>query len=480
VSRPGRRLDVVAILATAVALAWPMQGPNGVQNAHYVLVRALASGTAQIDDELGRIGESATNDVSRYRGHVYSNKAPGLALVCVPAFLVLDAAGVVSETDPTRTLWALGLLGCVAPAVGLVLLVRWAGDRVAAPFGLPAGIALALGTLVLPFATLFLSHVLSAFLVFAAFCLLWARRLPAVAGLLAGFAVTTEYPNVIAVVVLGLYALAREPRVRRAAAFGVGAFVGVLPLLAYNQWAFGSIAKVSYRASDEPVDLFHAPTLRVALELVIGYPGLLPLAPIVACGIAALIALWRRGLRAETWVVVALALLFLVQNAAFYSPFGGFSPGPRYLITVLPFLCFPLALSFRALPLTTSALTLVSVLVQALVTATHASAAYDGRWLDRLGNGEVTLSAASLAGVTGAIGMLPFGLAIAVALTAGLPRAAVSQRDVLVAGVAVLAWAALAVTAPTEADAAHAGAFVLPLLIVAAAGGSAAYALRSR
>ncbi len=448
-----------------------MQGPNGVQNAHYVLVRALASGTPQIDAELGRIGESSTNDVSHYRGHVYSNKAPGLALLCVPAFVVLDAAGFVSESDPTRTLWALGLLGCVAPAIGLVLLTRWAGDRVGSPFGVAAGIALGLGTLVLPFATLFLSHVLSGFLVFAAFCLLWARRAPALAGLLAGYAVTTEYPNVIAVVVLGVYALAHERR--RLVAFGGGALVGVLPLLVYNQWAFGSIAKVSYRASDQAVDLFHRPSLRIALELVVGYPGLLALAPVVACGMAALVALWRRGLRAETAVIVALSVLFLVNNAAFYSPFGGFSPGPRYLITVLPFLCLPLALSFRMLPLTTSALALVSALTMALVTATHASAAYDGRWLERLENGDVTLSTASLVGVTGAVGMVPFALAVAAALGLSLPIG----RDVLLAGVAVLAWAGLALSAPTEAEAAHASAFVLPLLIVAAAG---AYALRSR
>jgi hypothetical protein len=472
--RSRKRVGTLALAAAAIAFVWPMQGPNGVQNAHYVLVRALASGHAEIDAELGRIGESSTNDVSHYRGHVYSNKAPGLAFLCVPAFVVLDAAGFVSERDPTRTLWALGLLGCALPALGLVLLVRWAGDRVEPPFGLPAGIALGLGTLVLPFATLFLSHDLSALLVFAAFCLLWARRAPLLAGVLAGYAVTTEYPNVIAVAVFGVYALAQGAR--RAAVYAAGALVGVIPLLAYNAWAFGSVAKVSYRASDEPVDLFHAPSLRVALELVLGYPGLLVLAPVVACGLGGIVALWRRA-RAEAAVAVALAVLFLVNNAAFYSPFGGFSPGPRYLITVLPFLCFPLAFSFRALPLTTSALTVVSALVLALVTATHASAAYDGKWLERLQNGELTQSAASLVGITGALGMLPFGLAVAAALALSLPAA---PRDVLFAGVAVLAWAALAITAPTEAEAAHASAFVLPLLIVAAASGGAAYALRSR
>jgi hypothetical protein len=464
-----------------------MQGPNGVQNAHYALVRALADGTPQIDTALGRIGQAGTNDVVRARGHVYSNKAPGLALVVLPAFVVLDAVGAVSDTDPTRVLWALGLLGAVAPAVGLVLLCQWAGDRVAPGFGLAAGVTLAAGTLVLPFATLFLSHVLSAFFVFAAFTLLWRSRsraesrLPFIgAGLLAGLAVVTEYPNVLAAAVLGAYAVAGVEKARRGVSFAAGALVGVLPLVAYNTWAFRSPFSVSYLSSQGPKeDYFDPPSAHVALELLFSFPGLLVLSPVLVCGVVGLVLMYRQGQRAEVLVAATLSALYLVYNAGFYSPFGGFSPGPRYLITVLPFLCFPLAASFRALPATTSALAVASVAIMALVTATHALAGYDGRWFDRIQSGETTLTAGSLGGVTGAVAISPFLVAVAGALGLALLATPIrsSPRDALLAGGAMLTWAFAAALAPGGSEVADfasylplfgvVGAFVALLVIAA-------------
>ena len=83
----------LAILAVTAAYAWPMQGPNGVQNAHYALVRALASGTTNIDKARFEVGQASTNDISRYHRHIYSNKAPGLAFLCTPLFKVVQAVG---------------------------------------------------------------------------------------------------------------------------------------------------------------------------------------------------------------------------------------------------------------------------------------------------------------------------------------------------------------------------------------------------
>src|SRR5213078_477139 len=100
---------------------------------------------------------------------------------------------------------------------------------------------------------LFFAHLLSALLGFAAFAVLWRERdgpprlaLVAAAGLLAGLAVTTEYPLALAGVVLGLYAVARSRPVRRGLAYAGGVAVGVAPLLAYDWWAFGSPTHVSY------------------------------------------------------------------------------------------------------------------------------------------------------------------------------------------------------------------------------------------
>ena len=66
----------------------------------------------------------------------------------------------------------------------------------------------------------------------------------------------------------------------------------------------------------------------------------------------------------------AIPLLFLAYNAAYYLPFGGQSPGPRFLVPALPFLVVPLAFVLRARPCRRRGVGLVSVGVMALATIT--------------------------------------------------------------------------------------------------------------
>ena len=106
----------------------------------------------------------------------------------------------------------------------------------------------------LPFSTLLFAHVPAAALGFLSFALLFGRdRSPlrvAAAGAAAGLAVATDLPLAIPAVVLGLYAAAGTPRLRRLAAFAAGGLVGLLPLWAFNAWAFGNPLHLAY--SGEP------------------------------------------------------------------------------------------------------------------------------------------------------------------------------------------------------------------------------------
>ena len=144
-------------------------------------------------------------------------------------------------------------LGGRVPALALLLLVRWVGDRFEPGLGIAAAVTLGGATLVLPFATLFFSHVLAATLGFAAFAVLLLERegaprmrLVALAGLVAGLAVTVEYPLGLGAAALCLYACSRPPRLRRGLTFGGAAPSGLLPALAFNQWAFGSPFRFPY------------------------------------------------------------------------------------------------------------------------------------------------------------------------------------------------------------------------------------------
>jgi hypothetical protein len=462
------RLGVLSIVALAAGLAWLQQVPDYNQNSHYALVRALASGTPQVDRTLNEIGELSTRDVTRRDGHLYSDKAPGLAFVTLPVYVVLDALGVVEAGDPANALWALGLAGSVLPAVLLALLVLKVGERVEPGFGAISALALAAGTILLPYSTLLYSHALSAFLVFAAFAVVLFERLGpsrpfrlVLAGLLAGYAVTTEYPNAIAVVALGVYAILRRPLVARGAAYAVGVAIGVAPLALYDWWAFGSPTEISRTGSltgPSGGDGFFGvglPSLRAAAELLFSANGLLTLSPIVACGLVGLVLLYRGGRRAEAVLAGAMVVGFLAVSAGYDSPFGGLSPGPRYAIPLLPFAALGLPHVFRRAPTVAGGLMCVSVTIMSAIAATHALAGYNLDWFERIGDRAFTRTAASLVGITGWYTIVPFFVAIVLAAAlavASTARPRVTGVETLAGGAAVLAWALIAATAPVRLE----------------------------
>ena len=242
------------------------------------------------------------------------------------------------------------LLVSTLAGFGLLLLVRDRAERVEPGYGTAAAVAVGAGTMLLPFSTLLFDHVLSALLGSRAFGP-WRERegpqrpgLVAAAGLLAGLAVVAEYPAVLPGAILGLYALARPRRLLRAAAYAAGVLVGVAPLFAYNAWAFGSPFHLSYVdavsvTGNSGHDQIGAnasgffgvgvPSPHAALDLLFQHRGLLVISPVLALAAVGLVALFRRGLRAETAVIAAVFAAYFVYDAGYYLPFGGDSSGPR-------------------------------------------------------------------------------------------------------------------------------------------------------
>ena len=283
------RAGLLAIASLGVAWALVMHSMGWAQQSSYAQVQALAAGQPEIDR-----WHWETKDKAWFRDHFYSVKAPGLAAFTLPAYLALDAAGAkslardgaanagqaehprwappdhpdvsqyaysserahrieVRVEDAAPIIWALTLLGAVIPAVALLLLVRWVAERIEPGYGTAAAITLGLGTIVMTFAAEFFSHVIAATLGFAAFALLFRERegptrlgLVGAAGLLAGLAVSFEYPLGLLGAILFAYAVARPRRVRRGAAYAAGAVIGAAPALAFNLWALGSPLRFAY------------------------------------------------------------------------------------------------------------------------------------------------------------------------------------------------------------------------------------------
>jgi hypothetical protein len=507
-ARPG----VAAVVTLGVAWGLVMHQMGWAQLAHFDQVQAFSKGQTQIDQ-----WHWDTNDKAWVDGHFYSVKSPGTAALTTPLYMLIKDLGgpklaraavdnaertahprwtpedvvplenygynvdrglrvqrIVEEDTPI--VWALTLLAAVIPAVLLLLGVRWAADRFVPGYGTAAAITLGLATVVMTFAAEFFSHVISAGLAFAAFCVLIKERdseprplMVGLAGLLAGLAVTFEFQTGLVGVVLFGYALSRKTDwLRRTAAYGSGAVLGAMPMLAFNTWAFGNPLKLAYGdAVAFPGVTGHdklglnshgffgitAPRLDSADQLLLAPRGLLVLTPIVVMALVGIIQMRRRGHRAEANTILAIAAVYFIYNSGYWLPFGGGTPGPRFLIPMLPFLAIGLAFAYKRLPALTLGLAIPSGLFMVIGSMTYPLIGKQGTgtWADWLMEGKLEHTVLTAFGVTNAwLAAAPFAAAVVTAVVLAVratPSTALS--DFRLAVPAVVVWACGAVLGAT-------------------------------
>jgi hypothetical protein len=371
-ARPRLELLLIVLIG-AVALS-PVTGYNEQDSARICLSRALLAGRLSDDTCF-----AYTVDSSRYGGHLYSSRAPGMSVLEIPPSAAVGLGDPTKWThDPDLRLWVVHVLVSGLPFLLCVFLVGRVSEGLAPGSGGLAMVALGLGTMLAPLAAAGFSHDLVACLGFGAFVLAWRRR-PLAAGLAAGGAVFSEYDAAAIVVVLFAYT-ALQGR-RAALRYAAGAAPGVLLLAAYDWAAFGApwhtpLGYTTNFSSGEQKGLFgiELPHLGAVRLVFVGDRGLLVDSPVLVAAAVGLVLLWRRGLRAEALVCGVVAALYLIANCGYFLPYGGLSPGPRFFIPALPFVALGLAPAFARWRLATTALAAVSVVATTGVLLTWTAA----------------------------------------------------------------------------------------------------------
>ena len=248
---------------------------------------------------------------------------------------------------------------------------------------------------------------------------------------------------------LTVYASIGLRRASRVVSFGAGAVVGVLPLVAYNWWAFGSAFHLSYESRDLDEGV-NAPSFSLLVQLLFSHWGLLQISPVLVFGWVGALLLYRSR-RPEALVCAVIPMLYLAFNATLtHWPWGGMT-GPRYVIAALPFLALPLAVTYSRYPLSTLALAIPSLCILVALAATNPVAGWDGHLLTRLGSSDGSAeTVADMVGITGWYDIVPFYAAIAFSATCAVKATPfrVQARELPLAAATALGWAVVALVGP--------------------------------
>jgi hypothetical protein len=188
----------------------------------------------------------------------------------------------------------------------------------------------------------------------------------ALGGCVLGTGVLFQYAVGVVVLVVAAY-VATYAR-RRVGWFVLGGLAPLITLGAYNRSAFGSPFHLSYRyvanrfAESQHRGFFGigVPRLSGLSEVLVGDRGLLVFSPVLVAAAVGLYLMWRAGYRAESLVAAVVTLLFVFADAAYFIPYGGNSPGPRFAAPALPFLALGLPFAFARFAKSTLVLALVS------------------------------------------------------------------------------------------------------------------------
>ncbi|MGW8189437.1 hypothetical protein [Sphingomonas hankookensis] len=348
--------------------SWEFNPNNAVRM--FATLSLVEEGDATIDEYA-----ALTIDKAHFGDHYYSDKAPGITVLGIPAVIVADAVSGQRASDFVPgfenrefnrflkirirlvAITICAVLSALAAMLLYDLVRRVTGDVEA---GAVAALSYGLGTTVWGWSTTIFGHAPVAALLMIASWAVWRGTGPGrswfhavVAGLALGWAVLIEHSALIAGLPVAGYALWRLRSLPRGeavrtvvVALAVGASALVV-LVGYNLIAFGTVFRLGYSGVTDFAGMQEGffgltyPKPYVLYELTFGERrGILWVAPILIVapfGIAMLVR--NPATRAIGWLAVAGAVVPFLINASYYYWDGGNATGPRHALPAVGFLC---------------------------------------------------------------------------------------------------------------------------------------------
>lgn len=366
---------------------------GGTSISRLDLLHALfEEGTLRIDTY-----HANTSDKALFDGHYYSDKAPGAAVLALPGFALatglLRLNGSSLETPDgwlfsswLATATSAGLFTALGGVFCFYWLARWTEPKAA----LLTALALFLGSLPFPYATMLFSHGTVVGLLAIA---LWALdrggqggptapRRTTLAGLCCGGALASEFTAGLMVIALGGIACMKGRLEARRFLLGMSPPLLLIP--AYSWLCFGTPFTLGYSHQAYFPQMHRGlygiqwPDLATALKLLGSTDrGLFWLSPFILMALLGYRELWQRS-RHWFWICLLLpAAQLAIISGNTWDWRAGWTLGPRYLAPVLPLLALPVAFGIRHSPRLGLILVTVSVALTGLGTFVDATPRYE-------------------------------------------------------------------------------------------------------
>lgn len=366
-----------------------LNNPN--ENARVYQIRAAVElHKLSVNEQIARFG--MVNDLARRENLLYSGKAPGTTFLGVPIYAALrtvdQALGLPADPSPFRLLYALRLAGTLLPTLGFIYAFRRFLGRIVreAPAANALTLVLALGSMLLPYALIFVNHSLTAACAFGAVIAAHAAARAAgrinttaakpsiqkaiapyvwigLAGFLIAFSAALDYalfPAAILVLLYSASVVAWRPKLLAGAA--AGALVPSLATAVYHAICWGSPFQTSIGFLANPTFLANQSKglfgivgmTRESMYGIILSPsqGLFFFSPISILGlIAAIAACIQSQYKRIAILSASIIFLMIVYVGSLTNWYAGWTVGPRYAAAIVPFLFFSLGLAWRTMSL---------------------------------------------------------------------------------------------------------------------------------